>query len=100
MFEAEMEKCHRSLEEELEKQKCLAELRAADIQVKDHELSEKEKQLEKHAEKLKKSKNSLQEKLTSLIKVGQSCENQEHKIKVQKENLEKDGEIVNKVKFR
>ena len=40
----------------------------------------------------------MQEKLTSLIKAGQSCENQEHKIKVQKENLEKDGEIVNKAK--
>ena len=52
MFEAEMESFHRSLEEELEKQKCLAELRAVDIQVKEHELSEKEKQLEKHAEKL------------------------------------------------
>ena len=84
MFEAKMEKCHRSLEEELEKQKCLAELRAADIQVKEHELSEKEKQMEKHAKKLKKSENSLQEKLTSLIKAGQSYENQEHKIKVQK----------------
>ena len=34
----------------------------------------------------------MQAKLTSLIKAGQSCENQEHKIKVQKENLEKDGE--------
>ena len=50
-----MEKCHRSLEEELKKQKRLAELRAADIQVKEHELLEKEKQLEKHAEKLKRS---------------------------------------------
>ena len=67
-------------------------MRAADIQVKEQELSKKEKKLEKHVEKLKKSENSLQEKLTSLIKAGQSCENQEHKIKVQKENLEKDGE--------
>ena len=87
MYEAKMEKCHRSLEEELEKQKRLANLRAVDIQVKEHELSEKEKQLEKHAKKLKKLENSLQAKLTSLIKARQSCENQEHKIKVQKENL-------------
>ena len=59
MFEAEMEKFHGFLEEELEKQKRLAELRAADIQVKEHELLEKEKQLEKHVEKLKKSENIL-----------------------------------------